>query len=131
MNMALRKTNIPVTKIQNVEVTSFEINVDKLKYRLTILFPKVHAQVDGWSIISVVITAFIPFVTCEFKDFLQIPGKVWMSIFALLILWMLYEVYNNWRKGRKSITIDEFVEELMDGSIVTTSAGKTKKYKKK
>ena len=49
--MSLRKTNIPVTKIQNIEVTSFEINVDKLKYRLTTLFPKVHAKTDWWSIL--------------------------------------------------------------------------------
>lgn len=128
--MSLRKTNIPVTKIQNIEVTSFEINVDKLKYRLTTLFPKVHAKTDWWSILSVLLAAFIPFVTCEFNDFLQIPANLWKGLFALLLIWAFLVLIANWNKGRKSLSIEEFVDELMDGSIVMMSNGKTKKYKK-
>lgn len=129
--MSLKNTNIPITRIQNIEVTSFEINVDKLKYRLTQLFPRINAKSDGWSILGVLVAAFIPFITCNFKDFLHIPSVVWMLIFGGLVIWVGVELYKNWDKGRKSLTIEEFVDELMDESIVTMSNGKKKKYKRK
>jgi len=108
------------------------VNDDKVKLWLMDNWKYIERQYFWVMPLGIIISIFLTFSTCSFKDnALWLTGAEWKAFFLfaalIFVFWLLFELgwFINMRCRKKVLNIDKMIQKLKDSSIqlkVTTES---------